>query len=104
MNQLKFDRQGLLTAVVQDSRSLEVLMVAMMDAQAFALTRETGKAHFWSRSRERLWLKGETSGNTMDVKRIKLDCDRDAVLLLVEPQGPACHTDAVSCFYTEVEL
>jgi phosphoribosyl-AMP cyclohydrolase len=104
MNPLKLDQNGLLTAVVQDWHSRTVLMVAMMDAQAFALTRETGLAHFWSRSRRQLWLKGETSGNILAVKEMKLDCDRDAVLLLVEPAGPTCHTGAVSCFHNEVEM
>ena len=104
MNGPSFNQQELITAVVQNSHSREILMVAMMNAQAYALTQETKKAHFWSRSRQRLWLKGETSGNIMDVKGMKLDCDGDALLLLVEPRGPACHTDAISCFFNDVEL
>ncbi len=103
MKRLKFDEQGLVTAIVQDVHTREILMVAMMNARAFDLTRETKKAHFWSRSRGRLWLKGETSGNIMDVKGIRLDCDGDAVLLLVDPRGPACHTNARSCFFVEVD-
>ena len=96
---LKFDENGLLTTIVQDSKTKQVLMVAMMDQQAFDLTLQTKKAHFWSRSRQALWLKGETSGNVMDVVEMRIDCDGDALLLLVEPRGPACHTNRTSCFY-----
>ena len=102
MEALKFDSNGLLTAVAQDIETGQVLMVAMMDAQAVALTLKTRQAHFWSRSRRVLWLKGETSGNILDVQEIKVDCDRDAVLLLVIPRGPACHTGNSSCFYTDM--
>jgi phosphoribosyl-AMP cyclohydrolase len=101
MEALKFDSNGLLTAVAQDINTGQVLMVAMMDAQAVELTVKTRRAHFWSRSRKKLWQKGETSGNILDVKGIKIDCDRDALLLLVIPRGPACHTGNTSCFYTE---
>ncbi|MEK6220697.1 MAG: phosphoribosyl-AMP cyclohydrolase [Chloroflexota bacterium] len=101
---LKFDLNGLLTAVVQDVNSKDILMVAMMNAEAFALTQETKKAHFWSRSRKKLWLKGETSGNILNVKEMWLDCDRDAVLVLVEPTGPVCHTGNPNCFFTPVEI
>lgn len=104
MSDLKFNAEGLLTAVVQDANTKQVLMVAMMNAEAVERTQETKQAHFWSRSRRRLWLKGETSGNRMDVQEIRVDCDGDAVLLLVEPRGPACHTGETSCFYTEMEL
>jgi len=103
MQPLKFDSNGLLTAVAQDIDTGQVLVVAMMDAQAVALTLKTRQAHFWSRSRKKLWLKGETSGNILDVQTIRVDCDRDAVLLLVKPQGPACHTGNTSCFYTDLE-
>jgi len=96
---LKFDQKGLLTAVVQDAKTREVLMVAMMNEEAFLLTLSTRQAHFWSRSRKKLWLKGETSGNLLDVVDSKLDCDCDAVLLLVNPRGPACHTGNTSCFF-----
>ncbi len=101
MEALKFDSDGLLTAVAQDINTGQVLMVAMMDAQAVELTVKTRRVHFWSRSRMKLWQKGETSGNILDVKGIKIDCDRDALLLLVIPRGPACHTGNTSCFYTE---
>ncbi|MCK5315767.1 MAG: phosphoribosyl-AMP cyclohydrolase [Anaerolineales bacterium] len=103
MEGLKFDSNGLLTAVAQDIDTGQVLMVAMMNAQAVALTLKTRQTHFWSRSRRKLWLKGETSGNILDVKEIKIDCDRDAVLLLVVPRGPACHTGNASCFFTDLD-
>lgn len=97
--ELKFDEQGLVVAVVQDSMTLQVLMVAFMDDAALRMTRETGEAHFWSRSRKLLWHKGSTSGNVLRVKEIRYDCDGDALLLLVDPAGPACHTGETSCFY-----
>ncbi|MBT3336561.1 MAG: phosphoribosyl-AMP cyclohydrolase [Anaerolineae bacterium] len=100
---LKFDKHGLVTTVVQDEQSKEVLMVAWMNVESFCLTRETGQAHFWSRSRQELWLKGATSGNFMNVSKILVDCDADTLVLLVEPAGPACHTGAESCFYREIE-
>jgi phosphoribosyl-AMP cyclohydrolase len=103
MNEFKYDSNGLLTAVAQDANSGQVLMVAMMNAEALELTRKTRKAHFWSRSREKLWLKGETSGNILEVVEIKVDCDRDAILLMVNPRGPACHTGNTSCFFTALE-
>lgn len=95
----RFDDKGLLTAIALDSHSREVLMVAFMDVQALALTRETGLAHFHSRSRGRLWLKGETSGHFLRIEEIRVDCDQDALVMLVKPEGPACHTGATSCFY-----
>ena len=101
--ELKFDQYGLIPAIVQDEQSKEVLMVAWMNAEAFQLTKQTGKVHFWSRSRNELWLKGATSGNFMHVRRILVDCDADTLLLFVEPTGPACHTGARSCFYRIVE-
>jgi phosphoribosyl-ATP pyrophosphohydrolase/phosphoribosyl-AMP cyclohydrolase len=85
-------------AIVQDAASGRVLMLAWMDAQAERLTRTTGEAWFWSRSRERLWRKGETSGNTLAVEELRDDCDGDALLLRVRPHGPACHMGSVSCF------
>jgi phosphoribosyl-ATP pyrophosphohydrolase/phosphoribosyl-AMP cyclohydrolase len=85
-------------AIVQDVESGRVLMLAWMDDEAERLTRETGEAWFWSRSRERLWRKGETSGNTLAVEELRDDCDGDALLLRVRPAGPACHTGSVSCF------
>lgn len=99
----KFDDRGLLTAVVTDSDSGEVLMVAFMNAEALAKTRETGHAHFWSRSRQTLWMKGESSGNVLEVQEMLVDCDQDAFVLKVRPTGPTCHTGARSCFYRRVE-
>ena len=95
----RFDDKGLIAAIAVDSRSREVLMLAWMDAEGLAKTRETGLAHFHSRSRGRLWMKGETSGHVLRVEEIRVDCDQDALLLCVVPEGPACHTGAVSCFY-----
>ena len=95
----RFDAAGLLTAVAVDAASGEVLMLAHMDAEALARTRETGFAHFHSRSRGRLWMKGEESGNTLRVVEIRVDCDQDAVVLRVVAAGPACHTGQRSCFY-----
>ncbi len=85
-------------AIVQDAATGRVLMLAWMDDEALRLTRETGEAHFWSRSRQRLWKKGETSGNTLAVVELRDDCDGDAILLRVDPAGPACHTGSLSCF------
>ena len=98
----KFDDRGLVSAIVIDATSGEVLMVAFMDAKALSLTRTTGLAHFHSRSRGRLWLKGETSGHFLHVEEIRVDCDQDALLLRVRPDGPACHTGARSCFYRKL--
>ena len=95
----KFDSAGLLSAVVQDADSGSVLMVAFMDADAIAATRETGFAHFHSRSRGRLWKKGETSGDVLKVVEIRVDCDQDALLIRARAAGPTCHTGARSCFY-----
>lgn len=95
----RFDDKGLLTAIALDSRSHEILMVAFMDAEALARSRETGLAHFHSRSRGRLWMKGETSGNVLRIEEMRVDCDQDALVMLVKPEGPACHTGATSCFY-----
>ena len=99
----KFDAKGLLTTVVVDSLSEQVLMVAFMDAEALAKTRETGRAHFHSRSRGKLWLKGETSGNYLNVEEILVDCDQDALVLRARPDGPTCHTGERSCFYRKLE-
>lgn len=100
---LKFDADGLIPAVVQDATTLQVLMVAWMNAAALQLTRDTGEAVFWSRSRGALWHKGATSGNVQRVREIRYDCDADTLLLLVDPAGPACHTGATSCFYRTLE-
>ena len=104
MNNLKFDTNGLLTGIAQDEKTSQVLMVAMMNAEAIHRILETGLAHFWSRSRKSLWLKGETSGNYLKVKKVLSDCDGDALLLLVQPDGPSCHTGEQSCFFTELEI
>ena len=98
----KFDAAGLVTAVVTDATSGEVLMVAHMNAEAIAATRATGAAHFWSRSRQALWRKGETSGNGLRVRELRVDCDQDAIWVIAEPAGPACHTEARSCFYRRI--
>ncbi len=99
LQQLKFGADGLITAVVQDAATLQVLTVAYMNAESLRKTLEIGETVFWSRSRQELWHKGETSGNTQRVVEIRVDCDADALLLLVAPAGPACHTGAVSCFF-----
>jgi len=99
----KYDAAGLVTAVVTDATTGEVLMVAHMDAEALAATRDSGEAHFHSRSRGRLWKKGESSGNVLRVREMRIDCDQDALWLIVDPAGPTCHTGARSCFYRRVE-
>lgn len=99
----KFDSQGLLTGIAVDAETKEILMVAFMNAEAIAKTRETGHATFYSRSREALWTKGETSGHVLDVEEIRVDCDQDALVMIVRPRGPACHTGAKSCFYRKLE-
>ncbi|HXN00660.1 MAG TPA: bifunctional phosphoribosyl-AMP cyclohydrolase/phosphoribosyl-ATP diphosphatase HisIE [Candidatus Dormibacteraeota bacterium] len=97
-SRLSFDEQGLIVAVAQDAATGTVLMVAYMNREALARTAETGEAHFWSRRHQRLWRKGETSGNVLHVEAIQADCDSDALLLSVHPSGPACHTGQRSCF------
>ena len=99
----KFDAAGLLTAVAVDVADGSVLMLAHMDAEALAKTQETGFAHFHSRSRERLWMKGESSGHVLKVQEILVDCDQDAIVLRCVPAGPACHTLAPSCFYRRLD-
>ncbi len=96
---LVFDERGLLPCVVQDWSSGEVLMLAYMNEEALARTRDTGELHLWSRSREELWHKGATSGNTQAVRALRVDCDGDTLLALVEPAGPACHTGERTCFH-----
>jgi len=95
----RFDAAGLVTAVAVDADSGRLLMLAHMDAEALAKTRETGLAHFHSRSRGRLWMKGESSGHVLRVREMRVDCDQDAIELRVDATGPACHTLATSCFY-----
>src|SRR3954447_26828433 len=100
IDDLKFDERGLIPAIVQDSQTREVLTLAYMNAESLARTIETGQTWFWSRSRNELWHKGETSGNTQQVVSVSSDCDGDAIVVLVNPAGPACHTGARSCFQT----
>ncbi|WP_425594386.1 phosphoribosyl-AMP cyclohydrolase [Qipengyuania xiapuensis] len=99
----KFDDKGLLTAVVLDADSSQVLMVAFMDEEALGATLESGEAHFHSRSRGKLWKKGETSGNVLTVEEVLVDCDQDALVLKCRPKGPTCHTGARSCFYRRLD-
>lgn len=99
----KYDSAGLVTAVVTDRVSGDVLMVAHMNVEALAATRATGEAHFWSRSRAALWKKGETSGNVLRVAELRVDCDQDAIWVIADAAGPACHTGARSCFYRRIE-
>ena len=101
--ELKYDANGLIPAVLQDVQTKEVLMVAYMNAEALRLSLETGHATFWSRSRQELWEKGATSGNFMHIKEILVDCDADCLLVLVQPDGPACHTGNKTCFFRKIE-
>ena len=98
MDGLKFDKCGLIPAIVQDARTREVLTLAYMNAESLARTQETGETWFWSRSRQELWHKGATSGHTQRVVEIRADCDQDALVILAEPRGPACHNGTTSCF------
>jgi phosphoribosyl-ATP pyrophosphohydrolase/phosphoribosyl-AMP cyclohydrolase len=100
---IRFDEDGLIPCVAQDWRTGEVLTLAYMNAEALRLTLDTREVHFWSRSRQELWRKGETSGNTLAVEQLRIDCDEDAIVALVTPAGPACHTGERSCFYRDVE-
>jgi phosphoribosyl-ATP pyrophosphohydrolase/phosphoribosyl-AMP cyclohydrolase len=99
MMDIHWDERGLVPAIVQDAHTHQVLMLAYMNVEALRLTLETGEAHFWSRSRQALWHKGATSGNTQSVIEVRVDCDADTILLMVVPAGPACHTGETSCFY-----
>lgn len=103
ITKLNWDLQGLIPAVVQDASTRQVLMMAYMNAESLSQTLETGETVFWSRSRQALWHKGETSGNVQRVREIYVDCDEDTLLILVDPAGPACHTGEVSCFYRSLE-
>lgn len=100
---IKFE-QGLIPAIIQDCKSDEVLMLAYMNQESFEKTLATGKTWFWSRSRKKLWNKGETSGHFQYVKSINFDCDGDTLLIKVEQTGPACHTGCRSCFYREFDI
>ena len=99
VDEIRFDDQGLVPCVMQDAGTGEVLTLAYMNEEALARTRETGEMHFWSRSREELWRKGETSGNVMRLRALRYDCDEDALVALVDPAGPACHTGERTCFH-----
>lgn len=101
--QIKWDDRGLVPAVVQDSENQAVLMLAYMNEEALKATLETGIVHFFSRSRQSLWKKGETSGNTLSLVEIRTDCDSDAIVVLARPAGPTCHTGTRSCFYKEID-
>ena len=99
MQEILFDERGLVPCIVQDWRTGEVLTLAYMNREALERTRETGETHFWSRSRSELWHKGETSGNVQRLRSLRYDCDADALLALVDPAGPACHTGERTCFH-----
>jgi phosphoribosyl-ATP pyrophosphohydrolase/phosphoribosyl-AMP cyclohydrolase len=103
LSELKYDRDGLVTVVVQDARSGEIRMLAHADQPAIAATLETGFAHFYSRSRRKLWLKGETSGHKLEVRELWADCDGDALVYLAEPHGPSCHTERETCFFQRAD-
>jgi len=103
VSMIQYDEKGLVPAIVQDVNTSEVLMMAYMDKEALEKTLSAGRAHFYSRSRQRLWLKGETSGNFLEVKGVFYDCDCDTILLLVEPKGTACHTGERTCFYRRLD-
>ena len=103
MAEIKFDERGLVPAIVQDANTLQVLTLAYMNAESLSRTLETNETWFWSRSRNSLWHKGETSGNKQRVVEISLDCDHDALRVLVVPEGPACHTGAQTCFHNEIK-
>ena len=102
MENIKFDADGLIPTVVQDAGTGEVLMVAYMNEESLELSKKTGRATFWSRSRRELWEKGKTSGNYMYIKEIRIDCDGDCLLVLAEPAGPACHTGNRTCFFRDI--
>ncbi len=105
IEQLKYDERGLIPAIIQDYENNEVLMMAYMNREAIEKTLETGLCHYWSRSRQKLWMKGETSGNVQKVKEIFYDCDEDTLLIKVEQVGSgACHTGNRTCFYRKVEI
>lgn len=103
MEQIRWDERGLVPAIVQDDLTGQVLMLAYMNREALERTLETGEAHFWSRSRQALWHKGESSGNIQRVRAVHVDCDGDTLLLLVDPAGPACHTGHRTCFYRRLD-
>ncbi len=99
----KFDEKGLIPAIIQDVNTGQVLMLGYMNEESLQKTQESGNVCFWSRSRQKLWTKGETSGNFLVVKNIFIDCDEDTILVHADPQGPTCHTGNVSCFYRKLD-
>ena len=99
---LKYNDQGLIPAIAQEEGTGEVLMMAWMNTEAVAKTLESGKVTYWSRSRQAFWVKGETSGHTQELVEIRVDCDRDCLLLIIRQVGPACHTNRKSCFFTAI--
>ncbi|MFC0201790.1 phosphoribosyl-AMP cyclohydrolase [Paracoccus rhizosphaerae] len=99
---LKYDASGLIPAIAQDAGTGEVLMMAWMNADSVARTLESGRVTYWSRSRQSFWVKGESSGHVQKLVELRVDCDRDCLLVLVDQEGPACHTNRRSCFYTAV--
>ena len=99
LNKIKYDANGLVAAVMQDYKNGEVLMVAYMNSESLKTTLETGKAHFWSRSRQKFWMKGESSGHTQEIKEVFIDCDGDCILFKIKQNVAACHTGFRSCFY-----
>jgi phosphoribosyl-AMP cyclohydrolase len=103
LDKIRWDKNGLVVTIVQDAHTKQVLTVAYMNAESLQKTLELGETVFWSRSRSELWHKGATSGNTQKVVELRVDCDEDALLVMVEPAGPACHTGAVSCFFRKLE-
>lgn len=104
INQLKYNEHGLIPAIIQDNNTGEVLMHAYMNKESLKISLDTGKATFWSRSRKKIWTKGETSGNFMHINELRYDCDLDTLLFKVTPAGPACHTGNRSCFFTNVDI
>jgi phosphoribosyl-AMP cyclohydrolase len=103
LNEINYDGNGLVPAIVQDVVTKDVLMLAWMNAESLRLTLETGETVFWSRSRQEIWHKGATSGNVQQVVEVRVDCDADTLLVLVKPAGPACHTGERTCFFRSVE-
>lgn len=103
LDEIKFDDRGLVPAIIQDYQSCEILMLAYMNKESLQKTLSSGKTHFWSRSRKKLWLKGESSGHTQEVKELFIDCDMDTLLFKVEQKVAACHTGYRSCFYRKLQ-
>ena len=103
LSEIKYDANGLVPAIVQDVVTKDVLMMAWMTAESLRLTLDTGEVVFWSRSRQEIWRKGATSGNVQKVVEVRVDCDADTLLVLIEPAGPACHTGERTCFYRNIK-